>query len=228
MDAISAPLKAFIRNIGHDFREPELLREALTHRSLGTPNNERLEFIGDSVLNCATALALYERFPRLPEGDLSRLRANLVNKNVLYEVAEPLGIGDVLHLGEGELKSGGHRRPSILADALEAVIGAVYLDSGFDGAAALVGRLFASRLEGLDPKQLGKDAKTLLQELLQGRRLSLPRYVVSAVRGEAHEQTFRVACEVDELDIRCEAEGPSRRAAEQAAAALVLNELDRG
>ena len=228
MDTQRAPLEAFVRKIGHAFRQPQLLREALTHRSYGTPNNERLEFLGDSVLNCATAIALFERFPRLPEGDLSRLRANLVNKNILFELAEPLGMGDVLRLGEGELKSGGHRRPSILADALEAVIGAVYQDSGFDAAAALVNRLLAAKLGGLDPTQLGKDAKTLLQELLQGKRLPLPRYNVVAVRGEAHEQTFRVACEVDELAVRSEAEGNSRRAAEQAAAALALEKLSHG
>ena len=228
MDAHRGLLEAFVRKIGYTFRQAELLREALTHRSRGTPNNERLEFIGDSVLNCATAIALFERFPRLPEGDLSRLRANLVNKNVLFELAEPLGMGDVLRLGEGELKSGGHRRPSILADALEAVIGAVYLDSGFEAAAALVNRLLATRLDGLDPKQLGKDAKTLLQELLQGKRLPLPRYNVVAVRGEAHEQTFRVACEVDDLAVRSEGEGNSRRAAEQAAAALALEKLQHG
>lgn len=216
---------AFSRKIGYRFRQPQLLREALTHRSHSVPNNERLEFLGDSVLNCATASALYRRFPTLPEGDLSRLRANLVNKHVLYELAEPLGMGDALRLGEGELKSGGHRRPSILADALEAVIGAVYLDGGFDEAAALVGRLLAAKLETLDPKQLGKDAKTLLQEYLQGKRLPLPRYTVIAVRGDAHEQTFRVACEVDDLRIRSEAEGASRRAAEQGAAALALEQI---
>lgn len=228
MDAHRALLETFVRKIGYTFRQTELLREALTHRSHGTPNNERLEFIGDSVLNCATAIALFERFPQLPEGDLSRLRANLVNKNVLFELAEPLGMGEVLRLGEGELKSGGHRRPSILADALEAVIGAVYVDSGFDAAAALVNRLLAARLDGLDPKQPGKDAKTLLQEFLQGKRLPLPRYNVVAVRGEAHEQTFRVTCEVDELAVRSEGEGNSRRAAEQAAAALALEKLQHG
>ena len=228
MDAQRALLEAFVRKIGYTFRQAELLREALTHRSHGTPNNERLEFIGDSVLNCATAIALFNRFPRLPEGDLSRLRANLVNKNVLFDLAEPLGMGDVLRLGEGELKSGGHRRPSILADALEAVIGAVYLDNGFDAAAALVNRLLATRLDGLDPKQPGKDAKTLLQEFLQGKRLPLPRYNVVAIRGEAHEQTFRVACEVDDLAVRSEGEGNSRRAAEQAAAALALEKLHHG
>jgi ribonuclease-3 len=221
-------IAAFARRIGYDFRQPDLLREALTHRSHSTPNNERLEFLGDSVLNCATAIALYERFPKLPEGDLSRLRANLVNKNVLFELAEPLGLGDVLRLGEGELRSGGHRRPSILADALEAVIGAVYVDGGFSNAAAMVHRLLASKLENLDPKQLGKDAKTLLQEHLQGKRLPLPKYSIVTIRGEAHEQIFRIACEIDGLSIRSEAEGNSRRAAEQAAALLALEKIRNG
>ena len=217
---------AFTQKIGYSFHRPQLLREALTHRSHSTSNNERLEFIGDSVLNCATAIALYQRFPGLPEGDLSRLRANLVNKKVLYELAGPLGIGDALRLGEGELKSGGHRRPSILADALEAIIGAVYLDGGFDAAAALVSRLLAAKLDTLDPRQLDKDAKTVLQEYLQGKRLNLPKYTVIGVGGEAHEQTFRVACAVDELSIRSEAEGNSRRAAEQGAAALIMKKLN--
>lgn len=228
MDRSKELLAAFSRRIGYEFRQPHLLREALTHRSHSTPNNERLEFLGDSILNCATAIALYERFPRLSEGDLSRLRANLVNKNVLFELAEPLGMGDVLRLGEGELKSGGHRRPSILADALEAVIGAAYLDGGFSDAAALVHRLLAAKLDNMNPKQLGKDAKTLLQEYLQSKRFSLPKYNVVAIRGEAHEQVFRVACDVDELNLHTEAEGNSRRAAEQAAALLALTKIQSG
>jgi ribonuclease III len=228
VDLLRNALEVFSRRIGYSFREPWLLREALTHRSFGTPNNERLEFLGDSILNCATAIALYERFPRLPEGDLSRLRANLVNKNVLFELAEPLGMGDAIRLGEGELKSGGHRRPSILADALEAVIGAVYLDSGFPEAAALVRRLLTDKLEKLDPKQTGKDAKTFLQEYLQGKRLPLPRYSIGDIRGEAHEQVFLVVCEIDGLNICTEGEGASRRAAEQAAAALALIKIQSG
>lgn len=219
---------ALTRKLGYAFRQPQLLREALTHRSHSTPHNERLEFIGDSILNCATAIALYQRFANLPEGDLSRLRANLVNKNVLFELAQPLGIGDALRLGEGELKSGGHRRPSILADALEAVIGAVYMDGGFEEAANLVARLLATKLDTVDPKQPGKDAKTLLQEYLQSKRLPLPKYTVAGTRGEAHEQTFRVICEVVELALSGEAEGASRRAAEQGAALLVLEKLRNG
>lgn len=217
--------EAFSLKIGYRFRQPPLLREALTHRSHSAPNNERLEFLGDSVLNCATAILLFECFPTLSEGDLSRLRANLVNKTVLFEIAEALGLGDAIRLGEGELKSGGHRRPSILADALEAVIGAVYVDGGFTEAAQLVRRLIQPKLDATDPRQPVKDAKTQLQEYLQARRLALPRYTVVDTRGEAHEQTFRVACEVPELDLRTEAEGASRRAAEQAAATALLAKI---
>ena len=207
-----------LKRLGHPFAQPRLLRQALTHRSYGAPHNERLEFLGDAVLNCVIAAQLFDRFPGLPEGNLSRLRAALVNQDSLSEVAQGLDLGDCLQLGEGELKSGGFRRPSILADALEAIIGAVYLDAGFDAAAALVARLFDARLQGLDPRTLGKDPKTLLQELLQGRRFALPRYSVLNVEGEAHDQHFHVECLIPELDIRTLGEGPSRRAAEQSAA----------
>jgi ribonuclease-3 len=213
------------RKLGYTFGRPELLREALTHRSYGSPNNERLEFLGDAILNCATAVALFEKFPKLPEGDLSRLRANLVNKQVLFELAQPLGLGDFLKLGEGELKSGGHQRPSILADALEALIGAVYLDGGFGEAQQLVQRLLGEKIAAIDPQHLGKDAKTVLQEYLQSKRMALPKYSVIETRGEAHEQTFQVECAVAELSLRSQAEGASRRAAEQQAAALLLEQI---
>jgi ribonuclease-3 len=204
--------------LGYPFQQPRLLRQALTHRSFGTPHNERLEFLGDAVLNCAIAALLFERFPGLPEGHLSRLRAGLVNQDSLSALAQGLDLGAELKLGEGELKSGGFRRPSILADALEAILGAVYLDGGFDAAAALVRRLFQARLQAIDPKILGKDPKTLLQEHLQGRRLALPRYTVLSVEGEAHDQHFHVECAIPELSIRTLGDGPSRRAAEQSAA----------
>lgn len=165
-------------SLGHKFSNPELARQALTHRSFGTPHNERLEFLGDSLLNCAVATLLYERFPRLPEGDLSRLRAALVNQSSLSEVATAMGLGDRLRLGEGELKSGGFRRPSILADAVEAVLGAVYLDAGFEAVRGVVGRVLAERLEQKDGLPVEKDPKTALQEHLQGRKLVLPRYSV--------------------------------------------------
>ena len=212
------PHEALISRLGYRFDQPRLLRQALTHRSYGTPHNERLEFLGDGVLNCVIAALLYERFPALPEGHLSRLRANLVNQDTLFALAQDLDLGTDLLLGEGELKSGGFRRPSILADALEAILGAVYLDGGFDSAAGLVRRIYGPLLDRTDPKALGKDPKTLLQEYLQSRRLPLPRYNVIAVEGEAHEQRFRVECLIPELAIRTEGEGPSRRSAEQNAA----------
>jgi len=212
------PPRVLIERLGHSFRTPELLRQALTHRSFGAPHNERLEFLGDGVLNCVVASLLFDRFPRLSEGHLSRLRASLVNQDTLSRLAGDLALGDHLRLGEGELKSGGFRRPSILADALEAILGAVYLDAGFDAAAGLIGRIYRPLLEGLDPKALAKDPKTLLQEYLQGRRLPLPAYTVVDVAGEAHEQHFSVECTIADLEIRTHGAGSSRRAAEQEAA----------
>jgi len=209
---------ALLRLLGYRFSDPHLLRQALTHRSYGTPHNERLEFLGDGVLNFIIASLLYERFPVLPEGDLSRLRAHLVNQETLSQLARTLDLGQYLLLGEGELKSGGFRRPSILADTFEAILGAIYLDGGFDAAAGVVRRIHEPLLAELDPKSLGKDPKTLLQEYLQGRRLSLPLYNVVSVSGEAHEQHFQVECVILELSIRAEGEGSSRRSAEQNAA----------
>lgn len=203
---------------GYSFGDADLLRQALTHRSAGTPHNERLEFLGDGVLNCIIAALLFERFPQSPEGELSRLRAGLVNQPSLVAIARELGLGRHLMLGEGEMKSGGAQRPSILADGVEALIGAVFLDGGFDAARAVVERLFAHPLRRADPQATGKDAKTMLQEFLQARHLPLPRYAVIATAGEAHEQSFRVECAIDELNIRTEGEGTSRRSAEQAAA----------
>jgi ribonuclease III len=222
-----AGLAELERRLGYPFANAELARQALTHRSYGTPHNERLEFLGDSLLNCAVATLLYERFPRLPEGDLSRLRAALVNQASLSEVATGLGLGDLLRLGEGELKSGGFRRPSILADALEALLGALYLDGGFDAVRATVERLMAERLDNREGVSVGKDPKTALQEHLQGRKLALPRYSVQRTEGEAHEQTFTVECRVDDFGIAASGQGPSRRAAEQAAAEAVLAELGK-
>jgi ribonuclease-3 len=215
------------RRLGHRFANPELARQALTHRSFGAQHNERLEFLGDSLLNCAVATILYERFPQLPEGDLSRLRAALVNQRSLSEVALKLGLGDRLRLGEGELKSGGFRRPSILADSLEALLGAVFLDAGFDATLGAVGTLMTEKLENAVNKPVDKDPKTALQEHLQGRGLALPRYSVQKTEGEAHDQTFIVECRVDDLGIMASGKGPSRRAAEQAAAEGVLEQLEK-
>lgn len=209
---------AFERAIGYDFENRELLRRALTHRSYGVSHNERLEFLGDSVLNCVIAQVLYERFLDVREGDLSRLRANLVRQETLAEIAQQLGLGEQLRLGEGEMKSGGFRRPSILADGLEALFGAIFLDGGFNQARQTILSLYDPYLSGLDPHQSGKDAKTTLQEYLQGKRLALPQYVLRATRGEAHAQEFEVECVIAELGISASGRGPSRRTAEQEAA----------
>jgi len=206
--------------IGYSFSNAALLRQALTHRSFGVPHNERLEFLGDGVLNCVVAAVLYERFAQLPEGELSRLRASLVNQQSLFGAAQQINLGSELLLGEGELKSGGAQRPSILADALEALIGAAFLDGGFDAAYAMVLHLFARQFEDADPQNVAKDAKTQLQEYLQSRRIALPQYSVIATGGEAHEQSFRVECAIPELNIRTHGEGASRRSAEQVAARL--------
>jgi ribonuclease III len=211
--------------LGYRFTQPELLRQALTHRSHSSPHNERLEYLGDSVLNCTIATLLYLHFPGLKEGELSRLRANLVRQEALAEIAAGFGLGDVLRLGEGELKSGGFRRPSILADALEAVFGAIYLDAGFDAARTTIERLYRSRIELIDPRNTGKDAKTALQEWLQGRRLPLPHYELAETHGEAHAQEFVVHCSIPAIDLQVMGRGPSRRAAEQEAAQAALAKL---
>jgi ribonuclease-3 len=211
-------IEAFALSIGHRYAQPELLRRALTHRSHGASNNERLEFLGDSVVNCAVALELYHKFPDLTEGELSRLRANLVNQQALASVARRFDFGAQLLLGEGEVKSGGSRRPSILADAVEAVIGAAFLDAGFEAARRVVRTLLGDAIAAIDPTSSGKDPKTLLQEHLQGRRMALPQYAVVATRGEAHDQLFEVECVVPELNIRSLGAGSSRRSAEQEAA----------
>ena len=205
---------------GYAFRDAALLRQALTHRSFGVPHNERLEFLGDGVLNCVVAAVLYERFTQLPEGELSRLRASLVNQQSLFGAAQQINLGSELLLGEGELKSGGAQRPSILADALEALIGAAFLDGGFEAAYAMVLHLFARQFADADPQNVAKDAKTQLQEYLQARRIALPQYSVIATGGEAHEQSFRVECAIPELKIRTQGEGASRRSAEQVAARM--------
>ncbi len=215
------------RRIGYDFSRPELLAQALTHRSHGAPHNERLEFLGDSVLNCVIAAELFTRFGKLAEGDLSRLRANLVRQESLHHVAQGLDLGDQLELGEGELKSGGFARPSILADAFEALIGAIFLDRGFEAARECVLHLYRPLLEALDPKAPGKDPKTLLQELLQAKKIALPRYSVVATRGAAHDQQFEVECLIPELSVRTTGSGSNRRTAEQEAALRAFEQIRR-
>lgn len=211
--------------LGHSFDNQALLQTALTHRSYGTPHNERFEFLGDSVLNCVVADALFKRYPDLPEGDLSRLRANLVRQEALHRLALGLKVGDCLRLGEGELRSGGHQRPSILADALEALFGAIYLDAGFAAAQAVIARLYQPLFEELTPGQGQKDAKTRLQEWLQGRKKPLPRYQLLEASGAAHAQRFEVACEIENPPLRTLGHGSSRRIAEQVAADNALKAL---
>jgi ribonuclease III len=209
----------------YEFRNAELLRQALTHRSHSATHNERLEFLGDSVLNCAVAALLFQRFGKLDEGDLSRVRANLVKQQSLYEIAQALNISEGLRLGEGELRSGGFRRPSILADTLEAILGAIFLDGGFDAAQTVIKRLYVPILDHIDPRTLGKDSKTLLQEYLQGHKIALPTYTVVATHGAAHNQQFEVECTVPKLEVKVSGSGASRRAAEQAAAKKALDEV---
>lgn len=213
------------RTLGHSFSDSSLLQTALTHRSHSSPHNERLEFLGDSILNGVIARQLYDRFPDIPEGDLSRLRANLVCQDGLHQLALTLSLGQYLRLGEGELKSGGSQRPSILADALEALFGAIWLDAGFEAASAVVERLYKNMLAAIVPGRPMKDAKTRLQEYLQGKRLPLPKYALTATEGEAHAQQFRIACEIEALKLRTEGSGGSRRAAEQMAAERALERL---
>jgi ribonuclease-3 len=212
-------------SLGHAFRRPELFRQALTHRSFGADHNERLEFIGDAVLDCVIGMTLFRRFPQMPEGELSRLRANLVNKDTLHRLALSLDLGASLRLGEGELKSGGATRPSILADALEALFGAVFIDAGFEAARDVIERVYAGEISGLERTGLPKDAKTRLQEWLQGRRLPVPEYAIAAVGGEAHQQSFEVMCRIPALGITATGTGPNRRAAEQAAAASAYEQV---
>ena len=210
------------KRLAYSFTNSSLLTQALTHRSYGAINNERLEFLGDGALNFIIANQLYQRFPKLPEGDLSRLRAQLVKEATLSELSLSLQIGAVLKLGEGELKSAGWRRPSILADALEAIIGAAYLDGGFAAAETIVLALFSDKLATIDPKVIDKDPKSLLQELLQSRKIAIPEYVVTLTDGEAHAQRFVVECYIEKLNIRTSGEGTSRRIAEQQAALSAL------
>jgi ribonuclease-3 len=222
------PLGWVRAELGYEPRDPALFRAALTHRSAPGPNNERLEFLGDAVLNLIVAHHLFAAFPRASEGDLSRLRARVVSGEPLAEVAAALNLGAALQLGSGELKSGGFRRKSILADAFEAVCGALFLDGGLGAAALVIERLFEPLIAALPAPQELKDAKTRLQEHLQSRGLQLPRYEVERIEGEAHAQTFHVICEVPALGLSGSGDGSSRRRAEQEAAERILQALDGG
>lgn len=208
--------------LGYVFSDASLCAAALTHRSAGAKHNERLEFLGDSILNCAVARMLYDAHPRVDEGALSRLRASLVSGEALAEVAGQLGLGEHLRLGSGELKTGGFRRASILADALEALLGAIFLDSGFEAASAVVRRIIGPRMSGMPAANALKDPKTRLQEALQARGFALPIYTLTAVDGEAHAQSFTVRCEVAVLGLASVGHGASRRRAEQQAATRLL------
>ncbi len=219
---LSPNLLSLQKRLQHEFTNPSLLAQALTHRSFSSDHNERIEFLGDSVLNLAVAGLLYEQLSELPEGDLSRVRANFVKQETLHQIAVSLGLPEVLRLGEGEARSGGQRRPSILADALEAVIGALYLDAGYDAAAALVRRLFENVEINAQMQAIGKDPKTELQEWLQGRKMNLPIYRVVGTQGAAHKQIFDVECEIAEYRRAERGIGGSRRAGEQAAATAML------
>lgn len=212
--------------LNHTFRDPALLAQALTHRSHGTRHNERLEFVGDAVLNCVIGIELFQRFPDLPEGDLSRARAALVNRDTLARLAKGLDLGASIRLGDGERKSGGVARPSILADTLEAVIGAVYLDAGFEAARVAILSVYAEVWTATAATVLSKDPKTQLQEWLQARRFPVPDYTVAAIHGEAHAQVFAVECRIPSQGIVATGEGPSRRTAEQAAASAALRAIE--
>ncbi|ETD72901.1 ribonuclease III [Pelistega indica] len=211
--------------LSYKFTNMNLLMRALTHRSYSMQHNERLEFLGDSILNFSVASLLFTLLQHQDEGDLSRIRSSLVNQSTLAELAIQLELPDLLLLGEGELKSGGFRRPSILADAMEAIFGAIYLDNGIEQAQQVIEKLYRPLLKDVDFSTLGKDAKTLLQEMLQARRLPLPQYTVLATTGAAHDQQFEVECSVPDLNLSASATGGSRRAAEQSAAKIVINQL---
>ncbi|MEO8386325.1 MAG: ribonuclease III [Betaproteobacteria bacterium] len=216
------------RKLDYKFTNVALLGQALTHRSFGAVHNERLEFLGDSVLNCCIARLVFDEFPAMSEGELSRLRANLVNQTILADVSAQLGLGQLLRLGDGELKTGGTHRPSILADALEAILGAIFLDSDFDSSTRVVQVLFAPRIEFIRNAKPEKDAKTGLQEWLQARHKPLPQYAVASIEGESHQQLFHVECEVASFALKTLGSGASRRLAEQEAAAFALAELSAG
>ena len=215
------------RKLGYQFKNPLLLKMALTHRSSGENNNERLEFLGDSVVNFVIADALFHQFPRSQEGDLSRWRATLINRETLGELARYFELGRYLFLGVGELKSGGHDRMSILSCAMEAIIGAIYLDSGFDGVRECLLRWYEPLLSTLSAKACHKDPKTQLQEYLQGKRLSLPVYTVELTEGEAHQQVFVVSCVIEDIHKKTLGKGTSRRRAEQEAAEIMLGTLKK-
>jgi ribonuclease-3 len=220
-------IASFESRLGYRFRGAALLQQALTHRSYGTPHNERLEFLGDGVLGCIIAEELYARFPEIPEGALTRLRASLVREEALAQLAKELGLAEVVRVGDAELTVGRGARPSILADALEAVFGAIFLDGGYDAARGAILRAYDRALAGISPEATTKDAKTRLQELMQARRRPLPEYRVVATSGAAHKQVFEVECLLPDLGLRAIGSGTSRQRAEQRAAEALLADMER-
>lgn len=222
----SKTIDVLLKKLEYSFNDIALLNEALTHRSYAAKNNERLEFLGDGILNFVIADELFKLYPDVQEGDLSRLRASLVNRESLAEIANQLKLGDVIQLGSGELKSGGFRRPSILADAVESILGAVYNDGGFDCCRDMIVRLYASKLASPTDLQSLKDPKTQLQELLQSRRFVLPDYQVVNITGQAHAQIFHVKCFIKQMNIEVKGEGKSRRKAEQMAAEKAIEQVE--
>ena len=214
------------QRLGYQFSNVELLQQALTHRSAAKQHNERLEFLGDAVLGMVVAQALFKRFPTVPEGKLTRMRSTLVKGDTLAELGREADVGELLKLGPGELKSGGHRRSSIIADAMEAILGAIYLEAGLEATTEVILRLWQSRIDKLDPNEHPKDAKTRLQEFLQSRKLPLPVYVVVDISGKDHDQTFVVHCQIESLGKPMKGTGTSRRKAEQQAARNALEKLD--
>ncbi len=218
-------LRRFCQRIGYEFKQPAYLKQALTHCSVGTNNNERFEFLGDSILSMVIAHALFEQFPQESEGQLSRLRAYLVKGEMLAQIALEIDLGDCLFLGQGELKSGGFRRASILADALEAVFAAIFFDSDFVTTQQVILRLYKSRLEGTSLHDNLKDAKTQLQEYLQAQKKALPEYTLTKIVGEEHEQMFYITCNIKALDLSASSFADTRRKAEQLAAKQLLNQL---
>ena len=221
-----SPIESLQNELGYHFADKKLLRQALTHRSYAADHNERLEFLGDGVLNCTIAYCLFKQFPELKEGELSRIRAHLVRQETLVMIAQALELPRYLFLGEGELRSGGLERPSILADAVEAIFGAIFCDADFASAQAVVTKLYAPILAELDPNTAGKDAKTQLQERLQAQKLPVPKYDIINTTGAAHEQLFIVSCDIPALNIHTQGQGSTRRLGEQHAASLAMTQLD--
>ncbi len=213
------------KKLGYSFKDKRFIEVALTHRSAKGENNERLEFLGDGILNFITAELLFKKFPNLSEGDLSRLRSQLVRASTLSDIATKLNIGEFLKLGEGELKSAGWRRPSILADSVEAIIGAIYLDDGLDKVRLLIENWFIDHINEIDPKKVYKDSKSLLQEILQAKKIDIPEYSIYEIDGESPAQTFKVQCKIKKLDICVLGQGSSRKIAEQSAANLALKAM---